>query len=637
MLGFFPFSFQSESYGEDAQVVATVDRTTTFVNEELHVSVKVSGFRGGIQAPKAPSVPSFDIFYSGRSSRFAFINGESSSTTEFSYVVIPKSVGRYVLKPFEITINGKVYETENIEITVQDRQSVSSPIPAPPKRTQTSYRPGGMTAPAAQSTTAPTTNQSPSLGTEDDPNIFLRVFPSKLNVYTNEQVVLTYSLYTNLDTRYEGFEQEPETSGFWIEEFPAEQDIGRDTEVVDGRKYVRADIKKMALFPTAPGEYSVKPGTVKASVQIPERGSSLFDEFFSDSFFSGAGLFARREEKRLTQPPIQIVVKPLPEAGKPANFKGAVGEFKMSTALDKQVVNQNEALTLTVNVEGEGNIETLAAPVMPQMDDVKVYESDTKSQLFRVRNLIAGKKTFEMIMIPSKAGTIEIPPVEFGFFSPRQSKYVVLKSEPMQVEVKPSSTPPPSIPKEVLMGGEGEGKKEIRSEGEDIRYLKEEMGGVEHPLGPILFWLALANGVMTILVIGLAIARKRDQFFAQNVSLKRIYFAKKYARKGLKTLMRLAKSSEHGGKTMEQFYDEAARILNQYLADRLNLSSHGLTEDIVEEGLSRQNATAETLEKIRDCYRVSDQVRFGRMTDVPEDRRAMIERIQAIMEELERL
>ena len=48
----------------------------------------------------------------------------------------------------------------------------------------------------------------------------------------------------------------------------------------------KADVKKMALFPTAPGNYTIQPGSLKVSIRQEPQGSSAFDEFFSDSFFT---------------------------------------------------------------------------------------------------------------------------------------------------------------------------------------------------------------------------------------------------------------------------------------------------------------------------------------------------------------
>ncbi|MBI3999284.1 MAG: protein BatD, partial [Candidatus Omnitrophica bacterium] len=463
------FSLSVRGFADEPELSASIDKQSAHVNEEIHLNVRIVGVRDAIQAPHLPALEEFETFYSGRSSRFSFINGRSESMTEFNYVLIPRSPGRFVVRPIEIKIGNKIYTTNQLEISVEPGQTVpaqSTRTLLPAMRTPS----GGMPlTPMASQPLRPASNAPSSQGISDkeiDENIFLRAIPSQTVVYTNQQLILSYLLYTRYDTRYEGFIEEPETSGFWIEEFPMDQDVGRDTEVVNGKKYVRADIKKMALFPTAPGIYTIKPGVVKTSVQIEQPDSSMMDEFFSSSFFSGSGLFARRVEKHLAPTPIQIQVKALPDEGRPDSFKGAVGEFRMATQVDKRVVNQNEAVTLQISLEGEGNIETLVRPNLPEIPETKIYEADTQTQLFRSQNLIAGKKIFEVVMIPGEAGELKIPSIEFSFFNPKAERYMVLKSDPYKIKVNPSQTPAPVAPKGILQEALGEAKKSIRQESE---------------------------------------------------------------------------------------------------------------------------------------------------------------------------
>ncbi|MBI4372792.1 MAG: protein BatD [Candidatus Omnitrophica bacterium] len=628
---------QGYSFADEPQLTLSADKQSARVNEEIRLNVRIVGVRDAIQAPHLTGLDEFETFYSGRSSRFSFVNGRSESMTEFNYVLIPRSVGRFVVRPIEIKIGNKIYATNQLEINIENGQTVpvQTTRPSLPQRTVPPSAPfqplAQQTQPPAQSTAA-----GPIVDQDIDQNIFLRVAPSQMTVFVNQQIILSYSLYTRYDTRYEGFIEEPETSGFWIEEFPMEQDIGRDTEMVNGKKYLRADVKKLALFPTAPGVYTIKPGVVKTSVQIDQPDSSMMDEFFSNSFFSGSGLFARRVEKHLSPAPIQIQVKPLPEEGKPASFNGAVGEFRMATTVDKRVVNQNEAVTLQINLEGEGNIETLVRPNLPEIPEAKIYEADTQTQLFRAHNLIAGKKTFEVVIIPGVHGELKIPSVEFSFFNPRTERYVILKSDPYKIKVNPSQAAPVSIPKGLLPEELKGGKKSIRSESEDIQYIKERIATSDQPLVPILvFWFALASGAMTVCCGALLYIRKRNEYLNQNLSLKRTLFAKKYAVQGLKRLDRLAKSSASDLKTDVAFFDESAHILNQYLSDKLNLSRQGVTRDLIARKLEDRQTAEEIIRKIHDCYETCDQIRFGKLPSQGIDRGLMIKNIREIIYSLE--
>src|SRR3989338_9538311 len=102
----------------EPELSASVDKQSARINEEIHLNVRISGAGSSLQAPRLPSLEGFEIFYSGRASRFSFINNKSESLTEFNYVLIPRSVGRFILRPIEIKVDDRVYRTNELEITV---------------------------------------------------------------------------------------------------------------------------------------------------------------------------------------------------------------------------------------------------------------------------------------------------------------------------------------------------------------------------------------------------------------------------------------------------------------------------------------------------------------------------------------
>jgi len=619
----------------EAKLQAMVDKQTAHQDEEINFSIRILDAKNNIPAPKLPAFLGFDTFYSGRASHFTFINGKSNSITEFNYVLVPKSAGVFTISPIEITVDGQAYHTEAIQIEVlgqqmQAPQPVQPQVPQANQMYQRAQGQQGALPPVSGSNQTVPPNSQTVLPQDMDSNIFLRVNPSKRTVYSNEQLLLTYSLLTRYDTRYEGFDSEPETSGFWVEEFPIDRDLGKRTEILNDRKYVRADIKKLALFPTAPGEYVIKPGSIKASVQIEQAPSNFLDEFFNDSFFSNSGVFSRRADKVLSAQPMTIVVKPLPETDKPKNFNGTVGDFRMSSNVDKRAVNQNEPVTLQLMIEGEGNIETLSHPPVPELPDAKIYDADTKSEFFKVENLIAGKKTFEIILIPKLAGDFQIPPLEFSFFNPKIEKYVTLKTESYTIRVNQSLVPPPEFPKE-LGGINLPEKKEIRAAGKDIRFIHERILPKSHALKFILMLFILVNTGLTAACLVLIVKYRQDESMTTNRAFRRERLAKRNAEKLLRNLIQLSKKESDENK--QAFFDEAERIMNQYLADKLNLSPQGLTQQLVAQKLTDRGVSDETLKKIEKFYEVCGLVRFAQMGTFETGSQEVLDSLRSILGE----
>ncbi len=593
-------------FAEDVRITSTFDKRTAQVGEEIHLTIRISGAMGNIPAPRLPAFKGFDTFYTGRASHISFINGQASSNVEFSYSLIPKQSGTHTLESIQMTINGRTFATDPILIEVTPGGTSSKPsytsqnapfnpnMPLAAQKTQTSSQAAGSGAPIAQ-------EPPPSFVPEDD-NIFMRAWVDKTTAYPNEQILLTYSLYTRYDTKPEQFEKEAKVSGFWIEEFPMDKEWRRETVHINGKNYMKVDIKMTALFPTAPADYTIEPAVLKASIRKETQTDNMFDDFFNDSFFSGGGFFSRRETRLLKPPPIEIKVKPLPEQGKPASFQGAVGNFRMTAILDKTAVKQNEPVTMKLSVEGEGNIETLGKPKIPEIKDFKIYESDTSSQLFKNGNVIGGRKVFEVVFIPVKSGAMKIPKFDFSFFNPSQAQYVTLWTPEFNLQVEPSDQTF-ELPKNLSQNQQL--KKGVEVEGQDIRYLWERLE--DNPAARFYPWsirLLGAGNIVFVIALGAGLFhRRQEMIYAKDTALKRRTFARSKAETSMR---KLRKNDAH-------YFEEAEKILRQYVTDRFNFSTHGITRYELEDHLSQILGSDDPLvQDIRQFYDVVDESRFGK-------------------------
>lgn len=586
---------------EEVRVSASLNKRSVQVGEDLRLNIRVTGQTMNLQAPRLPALDGFEAYYTGRASHIAFVNGVSSSNVEFSYTLIPQRAGRFTINSVDVQVGQNVLRTEPLEIEVIGGQ-------AQPARTQ----PSPQTVPAMQAPAPMRTgndqNYTVSPGTDD--NIFVQAGLDKKEAYQNEQVLLTYTLFTRYDTRYEGFEREPETSGFWIEEFPMDRDVPRETVRTNGKRYVKADVKKLALFPTAPGNYTIKPGSLKVSIREEPQGSSAFDEFFSDSFFTGGSFFARRQNRLLEPPPIQLTVKPLPEEGKPASFQGAVGSFRMTALIDKDKVKQNEPITLKMIIEGDGNIETLTRPKVPALTGFKTYDADTNSKLFQTDNVIGGTKSFEVVFIPKDEGKSFIPPLEFSYFDPRQRKYVTLRTPNFPVEVEHSDQAF-QMPQE--LAGNSIFQKRVKSEGKDIRYINEKLPDISKMRTSDTVYKALlwGNALLFILLIALWMKDRQDRLFSKDEALRRRKTARSTAMANMSRLKKLARSSKE--EDVALFFVELEKAMTQYIADKWNFSTYGVTRRDLEETLTAHFGAGDAhLQDVLELFRLCDESRFGK-------------------------
>ncbi len=607
----------------EVRVVVSLDRNQVAVGENVFLTVRILDGRGNIQAPQFPPLQNLDIHYTGRASRMSLINGVSSSSIEFSYIVSPRKPGAYTIPPLDVSVNGAALQTNTVQFEAVDGGSgyANSAPPAP-------------SAGLPMSQNIKTSKAQPPSGA--DSRIFAEAQLSKFSVYQNEQTLLNYALYTSYDTRYEGFESEPELSGFWIEEFPQEKEVPREMVSIGGRRYIKADIKKMALFPTSPGKYTIQPGKIKTTVKQDQQQDNVFDEFFNDSFFNGGNFFSKRETRLLSPRPIEIEVKPLPEAGKPTGFQGDVGLYQMNATLDRTEVKQNEPVKMTLVIEGMGNVDRVNRPRIPDLKGFRTYEADSKSEVARQNDMISGRKTFEVVFIPKDEGKMFIPPLEFSFFDPVEGKYQTLRTPNFPLNVTKGEAGP-ALPDEVTT--QQELKKDVQVDGKDIRYVETDWpaAGTSEKMSR---WVLLTLGFLNLLAVAFlgfaAYQKNRESFISQNRGLYRNQRARSVAMNDVNMLRKLAHEKDMAAQT--EFFDHLERSMNRYFADKWDLSAFGTARSEIDRRLNEAFGAEDPIcQEIAGVYQLCDESRFGRGS-IPESSKELAVRVfQTVVNKLEKL
>jgi hypothetical protein len=128
-------------------------------------------------------------------------------------------------------------------------------------------------------------------------------------------------------------------------------------------------------------------------------------------------------------------VEPLPAAGRPTSFTGAVGRFSVRSETDAPEVDLRESLTVRLIVEGHGNTEFFDAPRLDRLHG------------FEVRGVLDGKsptqRTLSYDLAVASPAVTEVPALEFAYFDPGElPSYRVLRTEPLPLSVRSSPMEP---------------------------------------------------------------------------------------------------------------------------------------------------------------------------------------------------
>lgn len=555
------------------------------------VSDKASDFRG-------PSFKGFSVL-SGPSTSYSssttINNGKMTSNVEYSfqYYIMADAEGSYQIGSASCVTDGKRVYSEPFTIKVTKGSGGSS------------YGSGSQgNSGRTDSRYDSREDEKPQVTGITPQTLYARASVNKTHPYKGEQVIVTYKIYTQVSLQNFQLDKLPGNKGFWTEDLSEGKQIKSYDEIIGGKKFRVAEIRRGAMFAQESGQLKIEPLTLDVLALVPRqrrRTGTIFD-LFDDPFFSTA----QAVEKELRTNSLTLNVKPLPAA--PANYSGGVGLFTVGHTVDLNHVRANEAITYRVTVSGNGNLMLLENPHIDFSKVFDVYDPKIIDNIKRTDAGISGSRTFEFVIVPQSDGEFEIPALNFVFFNPATGKYETLHK--------------PAIPIKVSKGAPDSrtaaGQNEVEQLNNDINHIKTHAamhanGRRNHPsaLQWSLLIVILAGGI-AVTVIG----RKRQAMMAdeQNVRFMR---ATSLAKKRLRAAEKYLSTDD-----TEHFYEEVYKALWGCLSDKYGIELSQLSQDTVESKLLEKKVAQETKDSI---MKLAHDVNFARFA--PGDPSAMKQRI----------
>jgi hypothetical protein len=527
------------------------------------------------------------------SSSVQYVNGHVMQSVSISYTFILQAVqpGTYTLPPASIIVNGKKYQSNPVTIKVV-------------KGTGNSSQGSSKNMPEA------------SAGISDN-DVFLKAVPSKSNPLQGEQITVTYKLYTRLPVSMSGIDKIPSYEGFWSQDLlNAKDKLAQYNEVINGQKYMVAEIRKVALFPQKSGRLVIDPLQVAIVAQLQKKAKRnsfndpFFDNFFNDSFF---GSSVQNVQKTLRSNAISINVKPLPTQNRPADFSGAVGSFTFTPYIDRTTLKANDALTLRFTISGKGNLNLIEKPAVIFPPDFESYDPKIIDNISSSASGISGSRTFEYLVIPRNAGEFNINPASFSYFDIGRNEYVRLQSPQYTIRVQRGDSNDP------LSNYKGNDQEDIKYLGNDIRYI--HIGAIKLTkqgnffFGSTLFYLFLIIPALLFAVIAFIwksrMKKRSDIAFMRNKKATRI------------ATKRLQKAKLHLIEAKQElFYNEISLALWGYMSDKFNLRLSELSTESVHNALQQKQVNEEIINQFTETLHHCEYARFA-----PGDKSTVMEQI----------
>ena len=537
---------------------AVVSKQRLGVNERLRVDFEMNQDGDNF---RPPSFQGFTVVGGpNQSISKQWINGKASFSKTFSYFLQPNATGTLKIGQAEIEIDGTVYKTIPIEITVT----------------------GAVEKPKDPN--------DPVAAAED--NVHLVAEVSKNDPYLNEAFTVVYKLYVSRETAVNGWNEldAPKFADFWSQSIDEKQFKVYDGSY-EGKPYRYVILRRTLLYPQKTGELTIEPLALNINVEAPTNRRDIF------------GMRITRPAKiTVTAPTRKVNVKSLPEDGKPESFTGAVGNFDFEVTASKTKLDAQEALDLTLTAKGNGNLKlfTLPKPKLPSA--LEVYEPENEQDVRVSLNGMAGSNSARYTIVPQQKGSYPIPPIRFSYFDPATEQYKTLSSDEIVIDVENGPA---------TLATSDKADKIPVEETKQFAYIKSDAKlkpmNQDRFFGSTAFWSLLVTPVVLI-PLAILFGRKR-RAYQNDIKGNRLRKADKLARKYLGD----AKKSL-GDQTA--FYLALEKCLHNYLKARLNIQTSEMSKERISQLLQDRGVTVETTEAF---LKLLESCEFARYTPSSSD------------------
>ncbi|SHM82899.1 BatD family protein [Flavobacterium xinjiangense] len=525
------------SLSAQVQFEARVSKTTLGLNERLRIDfiMNVDGDNF--------NQPSFDGFriIAGPSQQVSqsWVNGRSSFEKVYSYFLLPNQKGALIIKQAAIEYNGQIYRTSPIRINV----TAATAQPRDPNDTQISA----------------------------DDNLYLVADVSKTNPYVNEPITVVYKLYFSYNIGITNWRElnKPKYNDFWSQNIDIKQLVAQEG-MFKGEKYRYVVLRKTVLYPQKSGKLAIEPLSLDIDVQLPTNQRNMYGQ-----------VVVKDGSKRVSAGSKIITVKALPEAGKPEDFSGAVGNFNFKVTPTKTDLKNGESLDLVVSVTGKGNMKlfSLPKPIVPNA--LEMYDAVHNEKVDTPLSGMVGKVSDSYTIIPQYKGNYPIKPLRFSYFDLGSGKYKTLSSPEIMINVLDGPT--------AAVASNSSDKNKITNL-EQFKYIKlktkllnidkEDFFGSNLYLG--LMFLPFL--ILPVIVL----VKKKKEAIDGDVTGNRIKMNNKLAKKYLSEAKKQINNKE-------LFYIALEKAMHNFLKAKLHIETSEMSKDNIQELLLSKKANPQAV------------------------------------------
>lgn len=421
---------------------ASVSDRTISKNDYLQIQFTVEN-GGNVEGISPPSFKNFTIVSGpNQQSSMSNINGRITQSIAIGFVLKPLSTGNFTIGSATAKVDGKEYYSNQVSVEVNNSPSTAH------GNTGTQTSPFGNmlldmpSEPATHQFDDYILRKGENVAEKIKKNLFIKIDVNKTSCFVGEPLVATYKLFTRLKSESNVLKT-PSFNGFSVSELEMPDNNSLKIEKYNGREYNVYTLRKVQLYPLQSGVLSLEPIEVKNTINFlkaeyagKRNGDIFYDMLRNFADETAPGNATDQQTVTLSCPPLNITVKPLPDANKPASFKGAVGNYTINAGVEKNTITTDDAGSLKIIIEGAGNIQLVNAPGVTWPKGLEGFESKSSERLDNFSVPIKGEKIFTYPFTADHAGNYTIPAIDFSYFDVKTQSYKTLTTKPLELNVE---------------------------------------------------------------------------------------------------------------------------------------------------------------------------------------------------------
>ena len=546
---------------QEQLVIEGPDPSTIRLGDSARVTIRIEGREANPRAPKLPDVEGLRMQLTppSRSSYTLFQNGRLTESVGVQYVLLlqPQREGTFTIPPFTIWTGTREQPTKELRLDVRK-----------------------------------------DLRGDQLAWLDVQVEPKRVYVHEPIRIRVAFGIQSGVRVVQERLSNgqpyfDAEVQAPWLMEFPGGEPIEAprpdgDVCIVvlqrtpvyalreqnherNGERWTRYVFER-SFLPTRLGRIELSAPMLRYQRLVREGQPDIF----------GGRRGAQSENFFVYGKPISIEVLPIPEAGRPTPYYGAVGRFTIDASLDKDTVRVGSSVKLTLTVRGDGNLEFLRLPPLDQLEGFhKLGQAEAQRD--------ADKVVVTYDLTPLSTDVHAVPPIAWNWFdtTPGVEKFVEAKTRELPLVVQPLANgetlaPLPDAATKSITLGVDDIFDLPRFDGEPVRHAEPAAWSR---------WAVIALPWLAAFVVSFALASVRRR--RSNPAAMR---ARAAGRVALAALQR---------------GDEAMVVLADYLGDRLGVPGAALIAPDLRERLLQANIDSALVADVVALIERGTAARYG--------------------------